>query len=107
MFRWESCNCGAGRSLQKLLHWVLAHVNAFTVICSPLINTLDIYTLDESKESVTDSAGGSLLGSTVKSKERLSEFEGRSTCGSTVDNNRKRGKQITGSKTVKSKKKAT
>lgn len=46
-----------------------------------------------------------MSGSTVESKASLSESEGGSTCRSTVDNNRKRGKQITGSKTVKSKKK--
>ena len=75
------------------------------MLCSPPIYTLDIFTTDESKESVTESEGGSMSGSTVESKERLSEFEGGSTCGSAVDNNRKRGKQIIGSKTVKSKKK--
>ena len=61
--------------------------------------------MDESKESVTESEGGSMSGSTSESKESLSESEGGSTYGSTVNNSRKRGKQITGSKTVKSKKK--
>ena len=61
--------------------------------------------MDESKEGVTESEGGSMSGSTVESKESLSESEGGSTCDSTVDNNRKRGKKITGSKTDKSKKK--
>ena len=61
--------------------------------------------MDESKISVTESEGGSISGCTVESKESLSESEGGSTCGNTVDNNRKRGKQITGSKTVQSKKK--
>jgi len=97
-----SYNCGAGRSLQKLPHWVLVRAIALSVVCSPLINTLDVFRMDESKESVTDSEGGSISGSTIESKERLSEFEGRSTCGCTVEHNRKRGKQITGSKTVKS-----
>ena len=67
------------------------------MLCFPLINTLDVFTMDESKESVTESEGGSMSGSTIESKESLSESEGGSTCGSTVDNNRKRGKQITGS----------
>ena len=75
------------------------------MLCSPLINTLDVFTMDENKESVTESEGGSISGCTIESKESLSESEGGSTCGSTVDNNRKRGKQITGSKTVQSKKK--
>ena len=75
------------------------------MICSPPIYTLDIFTMDESKEGVTESEGGSMSGSTVESKESLSESEGGSTCCSTVDNNRKRGKKITGSKTDKSKKK--
>ena len=83
---------------------VLVYAIALSVICSPLIDTLHVFTMDESKESVTDSEGGSMSGSTVESKERLSEFEGRSACGSTGDHNRKRGKQITGSKKVKSKK---
>lgn len=56
-------------------------VHAISVLCSPLINTPDVFTMDETKKSVTESEGGS-------------------TCGSTVNNNRKRG-----SKTVKSKKK--
>ena len=52
----------------------------------PLINTPHVFTMDETKKSVTESEGGP-------------------TCTSTIDNNRKRGKQITGSKAVKSKKK--
>ena len=38
------------------------------MLCSSLINTLDIFTMDESKESVTESEGGSMLGSTIEKK---------------------------------------
>ena len=86
------CNCF---SLEKLQLWigqilkkiaVLGFSTCHICIMFPLINTPDVFTMVETKKSVTESEGGS-------------------TCGSTVDNNRKRGKQITGSKTVKSKKK--
>lgn len=83
---------------KKLLYWVLVHAIGLSVLCSSLINTVDIFSMDESKESVTESERGSMSGSTIESKESLSESEGGSTCGSTVDNNRKRGKQTTGSK---------
>ena len=42
------------------------------MLCSPPIYTLDMFTMDESKKSVTESEGGSMSGSTVESKESLS-----------------------------------
>ena len=56
-------------------------VHAISVLCSSLINTPDVFTMDETNKSVTESEGGS-------------------TCASSVNNNGKRG-----SKTVKSKNK--
>lgn len=39
------------------------------MICSPPIYTLDIFTMDESKEGVTESEEGSMSGSTVKARK--------------------------------------
>lgn len=75
-----------------MLYWVLVYVIGLFVLCFFLINILDVFIMDESKESVIEFEGGLMSGSIIESKESLLEFEGGSICGSIVDNNRKRGK---------------